>query len=61
MPISRSGPTPQFHDYICKWVLVDPNGQVPEHLQSLLGMVNTLKIPTFQRGISWGKDEVIAL
>ena len=49
------------YEYICKWVLVDPNGEIPQQLTRLLGMVNKLKIPTFQRGISWGKDEVLTL
>src|SRR5437773_5896239 len=56
MAVHRSGPTPPFWEYVCRWGLVDPLSQLPAAVTEL--NVERLRIPTFQRGISWGVEEV---
>ena len=61
MPIHRSGPTPQYYEYICDHVLI-PNTSPPSpQLLALIapgGHLNWVDIPRFQRGISWDLDNI---
>jgi Protein of unknown function DUF262 len=56
VPIQRSGPTPAYHEYITRFSLVDQQNQLPAEVRQL--RAEPLKIPTFQRGISWGSEDV---
>lgn len=56
-PIGRTGPTPQYADYLTKYALIPKGTTLPSG--SSLFSVHHLKwidVPTFQRGISWGED-----
>lgn len=58
MPINRSAPTPQFIDYVTKYALIDPaTQQIPSVLNNFF--LNGIRVPTFQRGISWTTDQVL--
>lgn len=55
MSIHRSGPTPPFWEYVCKWALAElPLSQAANELRPTL-----IRVPSFQRGISWGEEEVL--
>lgn len=61
MPVNRAAPTPSFHSYITTYVLVDVAGNIPSPvLTAGLYNLTPLHIPTFQRGITWGIDDLTA-
>jgi hypothetical protein len=60
MAIQRSGPTPNFYEYICSFLLV-PSKAPSGALMNLVvpgQQTNWVDIPSFQRGISWEIEEV---
>lgn len=58
MAISRSSVTPQFVEYVTKYALIDPATNSAPHALVHLAP-NAIRIPTFQRGIAWGTEEVM--
>jgi hypothetical protein len=57
MTINRSAPTPSFFEYVTTYALQPDAGSLPEQVSTL--RPTPLRIPTFQRGISWGEEEVL--
>src|SRR5882672_4438658 len=57
MPINRSAPTPSFFEYVTTFALQPDGGSIPEQVATL--RPTPLRIPTFQRGISWRTEEVL--
>lgn len=55
--INRSAPTPSFFEYVTTYALGTEGLQFPEQVGIL--RPTTIRIPTFQRGISWRTDEVV--
>lgn len=55
--VFRTGPTPAFFEYVCKRALTNPGTPLPIALQQL--NVTPVRIPSFQRGIEWGEEEVV--
>lgn len=59
MPIDRSGPVPPYWQYLAETIII-PNSAPPN--ANLMNLINAglrwIHIPTYQRGISWGTDEV---
>lgn len=59
MPIDRAGPVPPYWQYIVESVLTPQQG--PPN-QALLNLQNAnlrwLTVPTYQRGVSWGVEDV---
>ncbi len=58
MPIQRSGPTPNFVEYVSRYALVPyfNNG----NLTAILNLQpQFIEIPRFQRGVSWNNDNII--
>lgn len=61
MTIQRSGPTPNFYEYICSYLLIPHSAAPSSALMSLVGPGQQLQwvdIPSFQRGISWDIENV---
>lgn len=61
MAIQRSGPTPNYYDYICNYLLIPNSGAPSPQVQQLTApgqQLNWIDIPRFQRGISWNIDNV---
>ena len=61
MAIQRSGPTPNYYEYICNYLLIPYSGAPSPHVQALTApgqQLNWIDIPRFQRGISWNIDNV---
>ena len=61
MPVTRSGPTPVFGDYLTKFALIPKGGTaLPPNSPLLTGFLNLqwVDVPAFQRGISWERDKV---
>lgn len=61
MTIQRSGPTPTFDEYICKYLLIPHSGQPSPQVNQLIGpggQQQWIEIPRFQRGISWDVENV---
>lgn len=68
MGVERLAPTPQFLDYVAeKYVILDQNKIDVESkasrkkLENQIKNIKEIEIPTFQRSIVWGKDEVMEL
>jgi hypothetical protein len=59
MAVNRAAPTPFYYEYLCNWAFVDPAGALPLPVQQL--NAQPLRIPSFQRGISWGEEEILKL
>ena len=60
MTIQRAGPTPEFYRYVCEYALI-PNSGLPSIALTNLGSISWVEIPSFQRGISWGRENVLEL
>ena len=60
MPIQRSGPTPNFYEYVTKYALV-PNFN-RGNLRPVLDLLpQFIEIPKFQRGVAWDVDKISEL
>lgn len=60
MPIQRAGDTPPFVELPLRYVVVDST--LPPPSPAIMALNPTsITIPSFQRGIEWGKDEVESL
>src|SRR4051794_19781355 len=57
MTINRSAPTPSFFEYVTAYALQPDAVAIPEQIAIL--RPTPLRIPTFQRGISWRTEEVL--
>lgn len=57
MPIQRSGPTPNFVEYVTRYALV-PNFNQGNIDAILILQPEFIEIPRFQRGVSWTKDNI---
>nr|WP_276978618.1 DUF262 domain-containing protein [Ferrimicrobium acidiphilum] len=60
MPIQRAGETPPFVELPLRYVIIDSNLPRPSPVVNSLGPT-PIQIPTFQRGIEWGREEVSKL
>lgn len=61
MAIQRSGPTPNFYEYICNYLLIPYSGPPSPQVQMLVApgqQLNWIDVPRFQRGISWDVENV---
>jgi hypothetical protein len=61
MPIQRSGPVPPYHEYICKHLIIPTTHNLNPQTLALIGPGQQLpwvEIPHFQRGISWGLEQI---
>src|SRR5688500_2485000 len=59
MAIQRSGPTPQFIEYVIDYALVPRRGAPPPQMQTLVSHnFEWIDIPSYQRGIAWKLQEV---
>ncbi len=60
MPIQRAGETPPLVELPLRYVISDSNLPTPSPAITSLGPT-PMQVPTFQRGIEWGRDEVSKL
>lgn len=61
MAIQRSGPTPQFFEYVCNYALVPMSTPPTPQMMALVTpgqTVSWIEIPSFQRGISWDIQKI---
>lgn len=61
MSISRSGPVPEYCDYIVKKALLPHKSDLYISEIKSMGISEWLEIPKYQRGISWGLEDIIDL